>query len=115
MTVCPPKNTFTDLNYDLMLAEDKKLTDEKKDELYKFAVKNAEENSYMDALNQLQEEKRFYNWYHGYTQISDPKYDQNDKLNYRIWTCALSGVVSTKHFGEKFNDQLFVKNSQYQI
>ena len=26
VTVCPPKNTFTDLNYDLMLAENKTFT-----------------------------------------------------------------------------------------
>ena len=62
VTVCPPRNTFTDLNYDLKLAENKELTDAKRDELYKFAIENAEENSYMDALNQLHEENQFYKW-----------------------------------------------------
>ena len=54
---CPPKNTFTDLNYDLKLAENRELTDAKRDELYKFAIEDAEENTYMDALNQLQEKR----------------------------------------------------------
>ena len=146
ITVCPPKNTFTDLNYDLMLAENVSLADPvavsqgdndtnmtvefdyfgipinaipiiktKNDELLEFASEVINDHLYVDEWMWLEEENRFYNWYHGFTQISDPKYDQNDKLKYRIWTCALSGVVSTKHFGEKFNDQLFVKNSQYQI
>ena len=32
VTVCPPKNTFTDLNYDLMMTENMTLTQEMRDE-----------------------------------------------------------------------------------
>ena len=39
VTVCPPKNTFTDLNYDLMMTENKTLTEEMRDEMFKYAVK----------------------------------------------------------------------------
>ena len=31
VTVCPPKNTFTDLNYDLMISENVTLTEEMRD------------------------------------------------------------------------------------
>ena len=33
VTVCPPRNTYTDLNYDLMLAENMTLTEDMRDEL----------------------------------------------------------------------------------
>ena len=38
VTVCPPKNTFTDLNYDLMMTENITLTDEMRDEMFKYAL-----------------------------------------------------------------------------
>ena len=38
MTVCPSKNTFTDLNYDLMMTENHTLTDEIRDEVFKYAL-----------------------------------------------------------------------------
>ena len=43
LTVCPPKNTFTDLNYDLMLAEDVKITNKKRHELYEYVVELIDE------------------------------------------------------------------------
>ena len=39
VTVCPPKNTYTDLNYDLILAENFTLTEEMKDELIEYSKK----------------------------------------------------------------------------
>ena len=39
VTVCPPKNTFTDLNYDLMLAENFTLTNEMRDKLQNYLWK----------------------------------------------------------------------------
>ena len=38
VTVCPPKNTFTDLNYDLMMTENITVTEEIRDEMFKYAV-----------------------------------------------------------------------------
>ena len=37
VTVCPPKNSFTDLNYDLMLAKNVTFTSEKIEELSNYA------------------------------------------------------------------------------
>ena len=34
VTVCPPKNTITDLNYDLMMTENITLTEEMRDEMF---------------------------------------------------------------------------------
>ena len=36
VTVCPPKNTFTDLNYDLMMIENITLTKEMRDEMFEY-------------------------------------------------------------------------------
>ena len=38
ITVCPPKNTFTDLNYDLMITENLTLTPQMKDDMFKYAL-----------------------------------------------------------------------------
>ena len=39
ITVCPPKNTFTDLNYDLMITENLTLSDKMRDDMFKYALK----------------------------------------------------------------------------
>ena len=48
VTVCPPKNTFTDLNYELMMAENFTLTDEMRDELIDYSQKVIDEHIYTD-------------------------------------------------------------------
>ena len=114
VTVCPPKNTFTDLNYDLKLAEDRELTDAKRKELYKFAIENAEENSYMDALNQLQEKQRFYNWYYGYSSVEPPN-DLGNKFIKIIKTSAISGSIETVNYGKRFKPDLVWGDVIYKI
>ena len=34
VTVCPPKNTYTDINYDLLISENITLTDKMRDEMF---------------------------------------------------------------------------------
>ena len=73
VTVCPPKNTFTDLNYDLMMTENITLTEEMRDEMFKYALEVINEHSFSgNNWTKLHEEDRFYNWYHGYTEIKAP-------------------------------------------
>ena len=38
VTVCPPKNTFTDLNYDLMMTENVTITEEMRNEMFEYAL-----------------------------------------------------------------------------
>merc|ERR1712074_395736 len=77
VTVCPPKNTFTDLNYDLMLAENVTFTQEMEDEMFESAVEIAEEDVFsMSNLSKLNEKDRFYNWYHGYTELKLPSFNE---------------------------------------
>ena len=50
VTVCPPKNTFTDLNYDLMMSDNVTLTEEMRDEMFSYAVAVVNENSYSRSI-----------------------------------------------------------------
>ena len=126
ITVCPPRNTFTDLNYDLMAIENVTLDIEienntieyvydyltgmtipygfktKNDKLFEYASEVINDHLYLDDWMWLEEKNRFYNWYHGYTRISNIK-NSEGRLTYMIDTSATSGVIFTKHFGEKFN------------
>ena len=143
ITVCPPRNTFTDLNYDLMAVENVSLAEivtenitvefeydyilgmefpisggvkTKSDELFEFASEVINNHVYFDDWMMLEEENRFFNWYHGYTKISDPKYTSYGKLKYYILTSATRGVISTKNFGEKINEKSFsMKSYEYTI
>ena len=59
VTVCPPKNTYTDLNYDLMMTEDMILDHETRYELANYA-NDTLYNTYEDS-NWLQVWSTFYN------------------------------------------------------
>ena len=59
VTVCPPRNTFTDLNYDLMITENVTLSNDQKDELYEYVVELIDEHLYMDPWDRMHEENRF--------------------------------------------------------
>ena len=116
VTVCPPRNTYTDLNYDLMITENVTLSNDQKDELYEYAVELIDEHLYMDPWNRLHEENRFYNWYSGFTPIyKEPHYDVNNYYNYILVTSAPSGVITSENFGEKFQQNLVEKKIDYNI
>ena len=70
----PPKNTFTNLNYDLMMLENMTLDNDTRDELTQFAVGLIQEEIYKDVkrISLIQEDNRYYNWYRGYTPITLP-------------------------------------------
>merc|ERR1712024_378101 len=60
VTVCPPKNTFTNLNYDLMMLENMTLENDTRDELTQFAVGLIQEKVYnevMANISRLEEEE----------------------------------------------------------
>ena len=74
ITVCPSKNTYTDLNYDLMRIENMALDDDTRDKLLEYAEGLIWDpqvllDDMMTNMNKLQVSDRFYNWYHGYTRI----------------------------------------------
>ena len=115
--VCPPKNTFTDLNYDLMMVENMTLTEEMRNELFKYAVEVINEDSFsLNNWTKIHEEDRFYNWYHGYTEIKAPSFSSyDDRLYIDFATVATSGAVTTEFYREQFKSQLVERKLVYTV
>ena len=107
VTVCPPKNTYTDLNYDLMMTENMTLDNDIRNELANFAVEllyDDMHDSIMTNMRKLEENDRYYNWYHGYTLMKLPYiHSYSGCLYYYLDTSATSGTIFTQHFGGKFD------------
>ena len=102
VTVCPPKNTFTDLNYDLLMAEKQAYTDKLKLELLQQFRKILKDHIFMDDIFHLAEKDRFYNWYHGLSNFRELAVGKNHNLD----TVATSGVISTQYFGNDYKSHL---------
>ena len=114
VTVCPPKNTYTDLNYDLMIAENFTLTEKMREELVAYSRKVRDDHIYMDELDFLLEEDRYYNWYYGYSRMERPTVIKN-KFTYILKTSALSGVVTTQYFDEQYQLNLLKRRVNYEV
>ena len=116
VTVCPPKNTFTDLNFDLMMTENITLTEEMRNEMFKHALDVLNRDGFSKNIwEKIQEEDRGYNWYHGITQIKSPcasSMHQTD-LFFDIDTSDVTGVLATQFYGEKFQSELVDRKSVY--
>ena len=110
VTVCPPKDTFTDLNYDIVRAEKKSLTLKEREALDEYARDKIENITFMENLNKLHDKDRFYNWYHANTQLygSSIRLSENLDNTINIKTMATSGVITSHLFGRKFDKNLFV-------
>ena len=106
VTVCPPKNTFNDLNYDLLMTEKMTLDNDTRQELANYAVELLYDRLYDDIMrnmSKLEENDRYYNWYHGYTEIKLPYIRYDGDNSYYMNTAASSGSVTTQYFGEEFD------------
>ena len=110
VTVCPPENTFTDLNDDLVKADGMMLSQDDRNNLIEHAIDlllGVRFEEFMKNFSFIQEENQHYNWYKGFTQIDLPEYAESYSLDRRldinVKTSATSGLVSTLNFGEKFN------------
>jgi len=116
VTVCPPKNTYTDLNYDLMMTKNMTIDDTTREHLENVAVELLYDHIFdtiMRNLSMLDERMRYYNWYNGLTKLEFP-YDFGG-VNFYIHSYALSGSISTKYFRDKFNADKVVKQCNYNI
>ena len=110
ITVCPPRNTFTSFNYDLVKM-DKMIIDNKfREELMdQYLLINHEDkfSEILTSLDLVRNEKRLYEWYNGYTDFMLPttmfSKDGTEKFYYVVRTSSLSGSVASLNFGMKFN------------
>ena len=115
VTVCPPKNTFTDLNYDLMVAENMNLDNDTRRNLNDYALElilDDFHSGFMAELNKLQEKDRYYNWYHGHSKIwLDVKETKDTRST--LETSATSGAIFTQYYGDKFDADKLKKDMVY--
>ena len=56
-----------------------------------------------ENLSIINNDDRYFNWYHGYTEIGIPYWQYGNQLDYPVRTTASSGTMSTKYYGEKFD------------
>ena len=112
LTVCPPKNTYTDLNYDLMMSENRTLDNDTRTQLANYAkvlLYDDLHEGIMRIMRKLEDNDRYYNWYQGFTKITIPHYGKgsywadSDGSNYDVETSATSGTILTQDFGDKFD------------
>ena len=104
VTVCPPKNTFTDLNYDLLMVQNKTMTNETKQQFVSVVMSefhNSGYYDYIDYVNMLEEDNRAYNLYHAFSTYTTT-YLSDKTFNIGFGTSASSGVVKTQYFAMKF-------------
>ena len=107
VTVCPPKNTYTNLNYDLMMAENMTLDNETRFELFDFAMGQFQNHFFkqvMTNMSKITETNQFYNWYYGYSYFQPPYWrKERNYMYFNLDTSAANGTFSTKYFGEAFD------------
>ena len=106
LTVCPPKNTYTNINYDLMKIDNITLDNNTRNEFKKYFDDFLIQISYnilMTKLQGLQDNDMYYNWYHGYAKIDLPSFDyglDDPLVTFTLNSHASSGVVLTDYFGK---------------
>ena len=107
VTVCPPENTVTSLNYDLGKAEHATLSENVRNNLAKLASDGVFEDVYNKQMSFL-EKHRYENLYEGKTLLSLPFiYSLYYRYSYNFRTTATAGFVSSPYFGKKFSIERF--------
>ena len=121
VTVCPPTNTLTNLNYDLVMTENMTLDEDSRKDLAFLAMKLANGQKFeeiMRNLSMFEEENRYYNWYNAFTVMRLPFY-KSDKFNntdnfkalsFSYETGVASGSISTQKFGLPFDANILTGN-----
>ena len=109
VSVCPPKNLFLNLNFDIKKSEKVTTDNVTRRELFDYAMDVIQEKFYDEIkknLSKVQYPDRYYNWYHGYTEIEYPYYNEGTyykQLIFHVTTTATSGNISTQYFDDRFN------------
>ena len=66
VTVCPPKTSLLDLNYDIKQSENVTLDNDSRKKLFAFALDVIQEEFYkemMKNLSKVEDPDRYYNWF----------------------------------------------------
>ena len=117
VTVCPPKNTSTNLNYDLMVMENKTISNDSRNELTNYAFDLLQDHIHAMVkanLSRLNESNRYRNWYQRSSKMFGPYLCSKDlRPVYELKSYATSGIISTENFGKKFDSDKVETNIRY--
>ena len=118
VTVCPPKDTFTDLNYDLKMIEKMIIHNDTRNELANYALELLYDQLYtniMRNLSLLENREKYSNWYYGHEEIKVPYLSLYYGTEYWVKTSAPSGEISTQYYGDKFEANRVQTDFNYKI
>ena len=112
--VCPPRNTFTTLNPDLVMVRNVTLDEEEKVELKKLAGDSIYRENYKARFLEFKNfrQQKYVDWYSGVAKIEFPwkSFDGQNKVTfntYYIHTASLAGQYSSPYFGQTFDENSF--------
>ena len=116
ITICPPKGSYTNLNYDVMIADDiSSLSNESQKEIL---------NQFLMEMHQLDFEKaysllfkgpdQFLNWYKGLSLVEYQSFSYSNTRQI-FSTSASNGTIQTPHFREDFKDENFPTIALYKM
>ena len=107
IVVCPPRNTFTNLNYDLIHNDTAREVDPSKVMSIKQMVFELIQTNYFNRLMEefsiLEVEDLHRNWYNQLTRLNAP-YWKEGLLTFPIFSSASTGSVKSKDFGRVLNN-----------
>ena len=105
VTVCPPRDLFLNLNYDIKESENIEFDKDKRKTLIESSLGVLQDlyfNELIRNLGKLKDPDRYYNWYHGYTKVEYPS-TYSGQISYNMHTTATSGNISTQYLMDTYN------------
>ena len=111
VNVCPPQNTFTTMNYDLVKTAKATFDKDIRDDLATLLILDWQDEDFtekMEELSSFKEKNKYLNWYLGYSELYLPSESRNNYYQYQyyyMYTAATDGSFSSPWFGEQFTDK----------
>ena len=111
VTVCPPRNSFTSLNPDLLRSRNINFDEKIRKELSDYVPYAAYDVTYKANSREYKEflegEINYSNWYRGRSKLELLKTGFNANKYYDFFTTAPNGSFSTPYLGEPYNTSMF--------
>ena len=114
MTVCPPKDSHTALNYDLMKADNASLSDKNRDDLKKSVEQLFVYSPHEDYARNTIEATNFANIrqvFEGYQSIPTPYHGSG----FEVQTWKPNGSWQTPGYQEEFDASFYKESKQYRF
>ena len=114
VTVCPPKGTFTNLNYDLVNINNSMFGIDQRQSLKSFIHKAIIDQEFEAVLEEDKSYKirgKYESWFKGTTQFTLP--ETKSKTTFFLWTTANEGEAESPNFGVDYSRRSFPLRLSY--